>query len=332
MNTKTNPTGAATRPLIVRLRNFVGDAVLGVPALHLLQRHGYSLQLVGKPWARDLFAAEGWPVAVRPKGLAHRVRQLRALREQARAQDAGFDQRPNALVLPWAFSAALDMRLAGLRADGYAYEARGWLLARSHPMNPNTHALRNYWDLACAFLGIQEPAPLQIGLAVGSTQQAAAADLLAQHALQPQQFVLVCPFASGTTDFVDKSWPAFPAFVRQLVGKGHRVVVCPGPSELEGARRLYPDALCLEGVGLGAYSALMTQALWVVANDTGPAHLAAAVGAPLLSVLGPTNAAMWAPWGPLVQVLQLQSGWPEPDAVLHRLQTLPTRTSQPSQP
>jgi heptosyltransferase-2 len=39
------------RPLIVRLRNWVGDVILGVPALNLLASRGYQLQLVGKGWA-----------------------------------------------------------------------------------------------------------------------------------------------------------------------------------------------------------------------------------------------------------------------------------------
>jgi len=38
----------APRPLIVRLRNWVGDVVLTVPALRPLQSHGYELELVGK--------------------------------------------------------------------------------------------------------------------------------------------------------------------------------------------------------------------------------------------------------------------------------------------
>lgn len=304
--------------LIVRLRNYVGDTVLSVPALHLLQRHGYELELVGKGWAKSLLAGEGWPVSVRPKRLQDRVRQLRSLRRQARAQDPDFDRRDNALVLPWAFSAALDMRLAGLRAHGSAYEARGWLLRRSHPMDPNSHALRSYWDLACAFLGISGAPPASIGLRLNMAQHEAAEATLQTHGLPPQGFVLVCPFASGTTEFVDKSWPDFPAFVARLRAEGHTPVVCPGPSEVAGAQALYPDALQLPNLDLGAYAALMTRARCVVANDTGPAHMAAGVGAPLISVLGPTKADIWAPWGPTVQVLQHASGWPTVDEVLAR--------------
>ena len=71
------------RPLIVRLRNWVGDVVLGVPALQLLQTHGHELQLVGKSWAAPLLAGQGWAVHTRPEGLRASARQLRRLRRDA---------------------------------------------------------------------------------------------------------------------------------------------------------------------------------------------------------------------------------------------------------
>src|SRR5690606_4116260 len=44
------------QPVCVRLPNWVGDACMALPALHLLSRAGYSLVLAGRPWARDLLA------------------------------------------------------------------------------------------------------------------------------------------------------------------------------------------------------------------------------------------------------------------------------------
>lgn len=312
-------TAAGPRPLIVRLRNFVGDAVLGLPALRLLERHGYQLQLVGKGWAPELFANEGWPVAVRPKKLGQRVRQLRELRAQARLVDPGFDRRSNALVFPGAISAALDMRLAGLRAEGHACDGRSWLLARSYPLVHGIHALRSYWELACAFLGVDEAPPASIDMKISAAQFAAADSLLAQHGIAPG-YVLVCPFANGTVRLLERCWPHFMDFVKALSASGRQVVICPGANEVEGACRMYPTALRLEGVGLGVYNALLARAALVVSNDTGPAHMAAAVGAPLLSVLGPTPVEVWAPWGPTVEILQRQPEWWSADEVLARVQ------------
>ncbi len=57
--------GHASRPLIVRLCNYVGDVILSVPALRLLEANGYELQLYGKGWAASLLAGEGWPCLTR---------------------------------------------------------------------------------------------------------------------------------------------------------------------------------------------------------------------------------------------------------------------------
>lgn len=312
------------RPLIVRLRNFVGDTVLSVPALRLLQQHGYRLELVGKAWAPALLEAEGWPVHVRPAKLGERVAQLRALRRRLSAEDPGFERRANTLLLPYAFSAALDARLAGLRAEGHAGDGRSWLMQRGHRRRPGRHALVEYWELACDFLGIDEAPPSAIGLQVSAAQRERALALLAAHGIAPGRYVMICPFANGRTEFFDRTWPAFPEFVRRLHAAGRRVVMVPGPTELEGALRLYPEVLRLEGVGLGVYGALLQLAGIVVSNDTGPAHLAAAVGARLVTVWGPADPAIWAPRGPTVKLLQYWPGWASVEEVLAEVdQALP---------
>ncbi|MFN0184369.1 MAG: glycosyltransferase family 9 protein [Aquabacterium sp.] len=307
-----------SRPVIVRLRNWVGDVILGVPAIQLLADHGHAPTLVGKGWAPALLAGTGWPVQVRPGRLIDRVRQLRALRRVASAADAGFDRRPNALVLPTSFSGALEMRLAGLRAVGYAQEARGPLLARSIPITYGGHALVSYWELACAFLGIQAPPPRQIGLPTAPADQRAADVLLAAEGIRPG-FIVVCPFAGGLFEKQDKTWPAFADFTRALRQRLDRdLIACPGPGEEAIIEQAHAGVRSLRGVRLGAYGGLLRRAALVVSNDTGPAHLAAAVGTPVLSVLGPTKPEQWAPWGPQVVVERHWPRWPTVDEVLAR--------------
>jgi heptosyltransferase II len=316
------------RPLIVRLRNWVGDVILGVPALQLLASQGYQLQLIGKGWAPALLAGEGWPVHVRPAGLRKRVAQLRRLRREAQAVDPAFDARENALVLPTSFSGALEMRLAGLRAVGYAQEARGFLLARSEPITYGGHALISYWELACRLLRIERTPPRSIGLrvAAGDVEQADA--LLRRHGIEPG-FIVICPFAGGTFEKLDKTWPHFPAFARALVDSGRQVVACPGPGEEALLPGHYRGVMSLEGVKLGVYGALLQRAALLVSNDTGPAHLAAAVGGRVISVLGPTKPEQWAPWGPTVTIVQRPQPanaivWPEVDDVMERVRAAAT--------
>ena len=316
-----------SRPLIVRLRNWIGDVILGVPALQLLERHGYDLQLVGKPWAPHLFAGHPWPVAVRESGLRARIAQLRALRRAAVAQDAQFDRRENALTLAHSFSAAAELRLAGLRAVGYAREARSFLLARSEPITLGGHALVSYWELACRFLRIELPPPAEIGLLTRESDQSRADALLAQQGLRPGAFVVVCPFAGGLFEKADKRWPAFPEFTRRLLQQRRPVLICPGPGDEAVVRADYPGVAVIGDIDLGVYGGLLRRCALMVSNDTGPAHLAAAVGASVLSVLAPTKPEQWAPWGPRVSIVQRPQPaegalWPDVDEVIERAGTL----------
>lgn len=309
------------RPLIVRLRNWVGDVILGVPALQLLESHGCELQLIGKGWAKPLLAGHAWPTHARPGRLGERVRQLAALRDEAAARDAGFRRRENALVLPTSFSAALEMRLAGLKAVGYGQEARGFLLTRTEPITYGGHALVSYWELACRFLRIKQPPPQRIALKTAPADQQRADALIEQHGLKPG-FVVICPFAGGTFEKLDKTWPHFPAFTRALQASGRQIVALPGPGEEAIVREHHAGATMLAGVDLAAYGGLLRRAALVVSNDTGPAHLAAAVDAPTLSVLGPTKPEQWAPWGPSVEIVRRWPEWPSVDEVMQRAETL----------
>ena len=316
------------RPIIVRIRNWVGDVVLGLPALRLIESHGYAPQIVARgKWAPALLAGEGWPVHVQPARLADKLAQLRSLRAECRRLDPGFNRRENALSMPESFSSALELRLAGLRAVGYAKEGRSPLLARAEPITLGGHALVSYWELACRFLRITLPPPAEVGLGVVPAKADEALRLLTAAGITGR-YLLICPFAAGlaTAKKLNKKWPAFAEFVARAPAElGLPLVVYPGPGEHAQARELYPAATMVDGSDLSVYAALLKGAALVVSNDTGPGHMAAALGTPLLSVLGPTIAVQWAPWGSKVTVVQKpqtpQSGdadgaWPSADEVL----------------
>jgi heptosyltransferase II len=315
-------TASPRRPLIVRIRNWVGDVVLGLPALRLIESHGYELHIVARgKWAPSLLAGYPWPVHVQPSKMPDKVKQLRGLRAQCQEIDAGFIRRDNALLLPVSLSSALEMRLAGLRAVGVAKEGRSPLLARAEPWATKGHELERYWDIACRFLRVQQAPPADINFHVAAHKAAEASQLLAAHHIR-SPFVMICPFAAGraaTADKAEKKWPAFADFTQLAATRlDVPLIVYPGPGEHASARELYPDALMLEGADLAVYAALLQRAAVVVANDTGPAHMAAALGRPTVGVLGPTDAARWAPWGTRVTVLQKpQTGngtaWPTAD-------------------
>ncbi|MBA4175233.1 MAG: heptosyltransferase [Leptothrix sp. (in: Bacteria)] len=303
------------RPLIVRLRNWVGDVTLGVPLLQRLADEGHDLHLVGKGWARDLLAGHGWPVHVLPKTWRERVALLRRLKRATAGASGGHGRPLDALCLPYSFSSALEFRLAGLRALGHAYEGRGLLLARAVPRPQGVHELQVYWALGDVLLGREAPPPERIALRVSAAHREQAQALRAAHGIEPG-CIVICPFAGGTWAKQDKTWPGFAAFAAQVLpGFGRSVVICPGPGEEDIARTHFASARRLPGVGLGAYAALLQDAAVMVSNDTGPGHIAAAVGTPLVSVLGPSDPALWRAWGPSVRVLQGAGGWPADQAV-----------------
>jgi ADP-heptose:LPS heptosyltransferase len=114
-------------------------------------------------------------------------------------------------------------------------------------------------------------------------------------------YVVVHPGASVTA----RAWPAERnrKLVRTLAQNGQAVVVTAGPGEERLAAQVagppHPLVANLAGqVSLGGLATLLRRARALVVGNTGPAHLAAAVGTPVVSLFAPTVPAhRWRPWG-----------------------------------
>ncbi len=313
--------------LIIRLRNWVGDVLLMVPTLLRLQEAGHELHLIGKGFAQPLLRGMGWTPQRLASGTAGRVRQLRELRRSLQA--AG--QPVQAIVFPYSLSSALEMRLAGLRAIGFAGEGRSLLLGRALPRPHGLHVIDEYALLADAALGAHEPAAHRIDWRAAPQDQARADERLAR--LLPgasPRFIVACPYTSGTLGGQSKDWPHFLPWLAQAPERtGRAVLVFPGPGE---AQKLplhsLPGVHPVEGVDLAELGCIMRRADLVVANDTGPGHLAAAAGAPLLSILGPTEPERWGALGPSVKILRCWPQWPSLESVQSEVDRLLTGRSQ----
>ena len=108
------------------------------------------------------------------------------------------------VVFPFSFSSALDARLAGLKAIGYRYEARSWLLHRALPLPQGGHEIERYWHLACASTGQTAAAlPRQLRLPLTDAARSEAQERLRAAGLASDYLVL-CPFAGGA-DCRDKT-------------------------------------------------------------------------------------------------------------------------------
>ena len=86
--------------------------------------------------------------------------------------------------------------------------------------------------------------------------------------------------------------------VETLQAQGKTVIMCPPPNEHEAALRNAPSARCLPPLPLGAFARLCQQAQWVICNDSGVSHVAAAIKAQQLTLCGVTNPEDTGPWSP----------------------------------
>jgi ADP-heptose:LPS heptosyltransferase len=115
--------------------------------------------------------------------------------------------------------------------------------------------------------------------------------------VEPAPYVVVHPGASVPA----RAWAPErnAALVEALAATGRRVLVTGGPKETDLTRLVAGD----RGVDLGGVTSMpelaevLAHADCVVVGNTGPAHLAAAVGTPVVSLFAPTvPAARWRPW------------------------------------
>ncbi|MFI1003845.1 glycosyltransferase family 9 protein [Streptomyces galbus] len=280
------------RALVTRLDSF-GDVLLAGPAIRAVAARADHVTLLcgplGAPAARLLPGVDDVLVWEAPwAGLAPppvRRRDVEELIAAVRADTAlvltSFHQSP----LP----TALLLRLAGvarIAADSEDYP--GSLLDVRHHRAPHAHEVDAALDLAEA-AGFPRPADTRLRILPPP-------DTTALTGAGP--YVVVHPGASVPA----RAWsPARCAqAVRALADAGHRVVVTGGPGERELTRRVAgADGVDLGGrTGAPELAGVLARADAVVTGNTGPAHLAAAVGTPVVSLFAPVvPAERWRPYG-----------------------------------
>lgn len=108
---------------------------------------------------------------------------------------------------------------------------------------------------------------------------------------------------------VRKCWPleAFSTLISDL-SESHRITLTLGPVELEqwdaNRRRALESLAPIEAPELSQLVTLLSQADLLISNDSGPAHLAALLETPTLTLFGPTQASVWRPIGEHAYVIQ----------------------------
>ncbi len=296
--------------LTIRLPNWVGDVVMAVPTIQQLQNCSFVLRLVGHSWTKGLLEGMNLPITPIPNGIMAASRVMRTIKMN------------HGLLFTNSLSSALSMRLAGIRAVGYRTDWRRFLLhATLEKSLGEQHEVEYFWQLgklATECWGLPgttwpESPPRRIHLPLLNARYAAAAGALSATNIRGP-YTVCCPLAVGTERGELKVWPHFAEFCQILASMGHTIVICPGPGEEVLCEPFQHFAKVLPRISLSVYAALMARAEMVVANDSGPMHIAAAVSAPVLGIFGISDPARTYPWGG--QYVGSRDGWPDLDTVL----------------
>jgi heptosyltransferase-2 len=240
-------------------------------------RRGLDELLAGSPWLDEVIAGE----TKTTRGMFGLARRLRRLAPEA------------AILLPNSFRSALLARLTGAaRRVGYIRYGRSVLLSRGlAPPRPKVPvpALGYYARLGAWALGT-EAIDHRMELFVTDDQRAEAARLL-EGVGRP--YALLCPGANKAA----KRWPVdrFAQVADSLSRRGLAVAATGSPgergivAEVAGAAGATVCDLAERGITLGSLKAIIAEAALMVTNDTGPRHIAAAVGTPVVTLFGPTD-------------------------------------------
>ena len=104
-----------------------------------------------------------------------------------------------------------------------------------------------------------------------------------------EKYILLFPFCSPHLS--QKKWPYYNQLIEIIKNKyndQYKIVVAPGPDEINEAKEI--NALCIldnnQALNISQLSSLIKDSSFVIANDTGPAHMSAHLGAKGITLFG----------------------------------------------
>ncbi len=292
---------------VVRMPTWLGDTIMAVPAIRALGRAIPHLVLWGPAAHGELLQATGVHAELLP--YSRRRGPAGLLDIQAAASRLAAMRPSGVVILPNAYEPALIARLARIRRRiGYATQLRGNLLNEPLPApDPLTpvHESRRYAEL----LG---PTPAQPPL---HDDWRLAAPRGAAHRARElvESDGPLLAIAPGCANGPAKRWPAehYGRLVDHAALQWGAVpVIVGGPQDAAAAAAVAAASktACVDLTGktnILDLAALLASSRAVVANDTGAAHLAGALGVRTLVLFGPTDPLRTKPLGPHVRVASI---------------------------
>jgi heptosyltransferase-2 len=284
--------------LLVRAPNWVGDVVLSLPALRDARRAfpGARLEVLARAWVADLYRAVPEVDGVRESG-GH-LRDARALR---RRYDA-------ALLLPNSFATALTVWRAGVPERwGYATDGRGLLLTRRCPVPEAVRGRSQvyYYRAMLEGLGIATEGSPDASLRCPEDWAARGIELLGDGG--PWIGVNPGAFYGSAKRWLPERFGAAADLVARRIGA--QVVLLGGPAERPLAEAIAkgmesPVRVLCGQTTLAQLVGVLSRLRLLLTNDSGPMHVAAALGVPLVAIFGSTDWTETSPVGRASRVVR----------------------------
>jgi heptosyltransferase-1 len=320
-------TSRAPRIAIIKLSS-LGDVLHALPVARALRRALPGAHLTWVVEAREYAILRDHPdldavvpvdtrlwrrLVWRPSGAREVLSKVGRLRERIRR--ASFDV---AIDLQGLLKSGLLTAYTGAPvrigfSAGRCRERWNALFTNRHVTPPLSarHVVEQYLALL-APLGI-DPGPVEFHVPLPAAAERRMEELLVKEGVKPADRLVAINPGAGRAN---KRWPVarFSALAERLASEaGARLLLLWGPDEAFMARDI---ALALPGhsallappTDLGELTALLKRCRLMIANDTGPLHLAAALGTPALGLFGPTSAERNGPYGPRCRGLQSPDG------------------------
>lgn len=312
----SQPNSTQIERIVVRGTNWVGDAVMTIPALRELRRlfPTAHITLATRSWAKGLFADANYLDELQVhegSGLRSVVQQVRQWRKR------NFDL---AVLFPNSLETALVASLARVPLRiGYATDGRQALLTHPLPLpewRQSKHEVFYYLKIVAelewlikqeqTFLDTQPDGSLE----VSDARKTVARDFLSTRGIKGTgALVVLCP---GSINSRAKRWPTerYAALGDRLIDElGAEVVVVGSNAEadvsLEVEQQMRNRPVMLTGqTDLAELVATLSLVDLLVTNDTGPAHIASALGRPTLVIFGPTNPLTTRPFSPCGEIVR----------------------------
>jgi heptosyltransferase II len=320
---QTNTQSARPKNILVRGTNWLGDAVMTTPALRRLRVAfpAARLTLLATPRTTGLFTGSSLVDSVL---IYHRQEEgVPAFWQMTRVLRA--HQFDLALLFQNAFEAALLAKLGEIPLRlGYAAQGRSLLLThrlKRGKQHRNRHQVHDYLDLVLLAERLYPgnpatplvPSDLLPTLHANIDQMQEAEVLLRQQGIETPRHPLIA-LNAGATNSRAKCWPEdrFAALADLLARRLQAQIIFVGaPSERENAARVLAQMQTRSALNLAGETSVMqlvgllARCDLLISNDTGPAHIAAALGRPTLTLFGPTNEFETAPTGKRAALLRV---------------------------